>query len=183
MNVSQSRKFMKKSGFTLISEAFKGFTLIELLVVMAILGILSTVGLNSFRLSQMKARDAKRKSDLGQVQRALEMYYSDHGNYPAAGAAGTIHIGVSDLAWGDGEMTDAEAPETVYLKELPKDPSGNLEYCYFYQSSPISYKLYARLENSQDQSCLGGVAKCNDPQGTCGGKAYNYGVSSANITP
>ncbi|MGB9706948.1 MAG: type IV pilin protein, partial [Microgenomates group bacterium] len=59
-----------------------GFTLIELLVAVAILGILATVGLGSFQSSQMKGRDARRKSDLSQIQKALEMYYNDKGAYP-----------------------------------------------------------------------------------------------------
>ncbi len=155
---------MKKSGFTLI----------ELLVVMAILGILATIGLSSFRTSQAKSRDAKRKSDLEQVQRALEMYFNDHGRYPTA-SNGKIVIGVKLLTWGEDEMVDAEAAATVYLKELPKDPSGSLEYCYFSQTAPLGYKLYAKLENSQDPAVAGPYS--------CGAGTYNYGVSSTNITP
>ena len=63
----------------------KGFTLIELLVVIAILGLLATVGLSSFRTSQLKGRDSKRKSNLSQIQKALEMYYNDYGQYPDVG--------------------------------------------------------------------------------------------------
>ena len=48
-----------------------GFTLIELLVVIAILGVLAAVGLATFNTSQMRGRDAQRKSDLKQISNAL----------------------------------------------------------------------------------------------------------------
>lgn len=53
-----------------------GFTLLELLVVISIIAILITVGLTSFSTSQRKGRDAKRKSDVKEVQNSLEQYYS-----------------------------------------------------------------------------------------------------------
>ena len=146
--------------------------MIELLVVMAILGILAVVGLSSFRTSQAKSRDAKRKSDLEQIQRALEMYNNDHGSYPASGV----------LVWGE-EFTDPDG-DTVYMAELPEDPSVNLDYCYQSPADPlvssVSYQLYATLENSQDPRCLGG--NCT-PATSCGTGTYNYGVSSSNTTP
>lgn len=145
-----------------------GFTLIELLVVMAILGILATVGLGAFRTSQMKSRDAKRKADLGQIQRALEMYLNDKGSYPET----------EDLVWGE-PLRDPLHPETIYIKELPQDPSGSQEYCY-QQVDSKTYRLYAKLENSQDPNCLD--IDCT-PSRSCGGGTYNYGVSSPNIIP
>ena len=147
-----------------------GFTLIELIVVIAILGILATIGLTSFQTSQMKSRDAKRKSDLEQVQRALEAYMNDYGNYPAANAGE-----INRFSWG-GEMKDAK--DTLYMKELPKDSRGDPEYCYLTAAAaPYTYyKLYAKLENSQDPKATLDV--------TCNGVThYNYGVSSSNTSP
>lgn len=62
----------------------KGFTLIELLVVIAIIGILSSVVLASLNSAREKSRDAKRVSDIKQVQLALELYYDANGQYPVA---------------------------------------------------------------------------------------------------
>jgi len=61
-----------------------GFTLIELLVVISIIGMLSSIVLASLNTARAKARDARRVSDLRQVQTALEFYYDKHGNYPPA---------------------------------------------------------------------------------------------------
>ena len=69
----------------------KGFTLIELLVVIAIIGILSAVGLIALNGAREKARDATRKSDLGQIRTGLALYYDTSNAYPDSnGAAGSI---------------------------------------------------------------------------------------------
>lgn len=62
-----------------------GFTLIELLVVIAIIGLLSTFALISLDNSREKARDAKRIADVEQIQKALDLYYDAHGEYPISG--------------------------------------------------------------------------------------------------
>ena len=67
-------------------RAVRGFTLIELLVVIAIIGLLSSVVFASLNSARAKARDARRLSDLKQVQIALELYYDKYGNYPSSGA-------------------------------------------------------------------------------------------------
>jgi len=60
----------------------KGFTLIELLLVIIILGFLTSLIAGNFFTSLKKGRDARRKGDLEQIQRALEMYYEDNRAYP-----------------------------------------------------------------------------------------------------
>jgi prepilin-type N-terminal cleavage/methylation domain-containing protein len=59
----------------------KGFTLIELLVVVAIIGILSTIGLVALNGARGKARDAKRASDIRQYALAFESYGDGAGSY------------------------------------------------------------------------------------------------------
>jgi prepilin-type N-terminal cleavage/methylation domain-containing protein len=62
----------------------RAFTLIELLVVIAIIGMLSTVAVVSTTSAGINARNGKRKADLVQISKALELYYTDNGEYPSS---------------------------------------------------------------------------------------------------
>ncbi len=69
-----------------------GFTLIELLVVIAIIGLLSTLSILALNTARARARDAKRISDVKQMQTALEMYFNDNNAYPSTLVAGSALI-------------------------------------------------------------------------------------------
>ena len=56
--------------------------MIELLVVIAIIGILSSVVLASLNSARQKSRDAKRVSDVQNLQLALELYFDSNSEYP-----------------------------------------------------------------------------------------------------
>ena len=60
----------------------KGFTLIELIVVIAIIGTLTGLIVNNLNDARARARDAKRKQDLGSFKTALRLYYNDNQTYP-----------------------------------------------------------------------------------------------------
>lgn len=156
---------------------FTGFTLVELLVVIAILGILAAIGLASFRNSQLRSRDAQRKSDLRQVANALELYYSDYEEYPPSSAGKLVACpdNSGDICeWDKGsEFSDGK---TIYFREMAEDPGSNN---YYYVSANLNqeYKLYSRLENTQDPSYG------NDYGVPCGDENCNFGISSTNTTP
>jgi len=166
------------------------FTLVELLVVMAILGILAVVSLANFRTSQMKGRDAQRKSDLRQIANALEAYMSDHGGYPAAssgkikacGCKSAVQADACDWDIDSGSRELCDENNTVYMSKVPGDPLGSQSYCYYSEGN--LYRLYAKLENDKDAECLekdqNGRCLLNR---TCAGATYNFGISSPNTKP
>jgi general secretion pathway protein G len=161
----QNSKF--RSPFTLRSMPFAnqlGFTLVELLIVIALIAILATgvLALINPVGEMQKALDAKRKSDLAQLQRTLELYYHDYGQYPA-----TLSFGSS---W------------QPYSPKLPNDPDPSKNYAY--KSSGQTYYMYASLDRgaTDKQACNAG-AVCINASGLNCGKVCNYGVSSPNVTP
>jgi len=104
----------------------EGFTLIELLVVIAIIGMLSSVVLASLNTARAKARDARRFSDLRQLQIATELYNNDTGHYPQ-------EIGES----ANGIIGEGAGVDTLlapYMSAIPNDPlgPGNGTYFYYY---------------------------------------------------
>lgn len=160
-----------------IQSKNKAFTLIELLIAMAILGILATVGLGSFRTAQMRGRDTERKSDLKQVSNAIELYYQDYNRYPQASGtniAACPSTGPTSCTWGTGELTDGK---TTYMKIVPGDPTGACPYIYKVSSTGNKYQLFAYLENTQDKNINGNITI------VCGSNKYNFSITSPNTTP
>ncbi len=130
----------------------KGFTLIELLVVIAIIGGLSALLLPNYMGARERARDAQRKNDLKQIQKALEMYKQDQ--TPAAYPTGLPPVGSQ---WVNGT--------TVYMNKFPSDPNRTPNnYYYTYNNSNLTYTLCACLENKADAD--GSAGDC-DASYTC----------------
>ena len=170
-----------------------GFTLIELLIVVGIIGIMAA-GLMYLidPLGQIqKANDAKRKSDLEQLQRTLEVYYNDNGKYPSSSTtAPTYRLYPNSVLYDWGSVW------TPYNTTLPIDPtSSTRNYVYYASLNGQSYWIYASLEKSGDpQLCspldingeCSGIAANGITANSCGsspGKPCNYGVSSPNVSP
>jgi type II secretion system protein G len=164
----------------------KGLTLIELIVVIAIVGIFAAAviaALNPFEQLK-KSTDAKRKSDIAQLQRALELYYQDRGRYPTSSADYKIYINPQTINWGSAWQP--------YISKLPADP--NLSHTYIYYSPATAngqtYYIYANLERGakDSQVCNAGnacasMSTSGFPAANACGATCNYGVSSANVSP
>ena len=116
----------------------KGFTLIELLLVLAIIGVLTSFLLANLIGAKARARDAQRKSDLRQIQAAMEMYRADKGNYPT-NAEMTCSQTLQDAATG-----------AVYMQKIPCDPLNTAQSYSYNRTSLSTYDFVACLENGND---------------------------------
>ncbi len=111
----------------------KGFTLIELLVVIAIIGLLATLAVVALNSARAKSRDAKRVSDVKQIQTSLELYYNDENGYPAATTLGTEIVGATS--------------GVTYMGAVPTNPSPG-GAAYVYTSNGTTYSLTFSLEGA-----------------------------------
>ncbi len=59
----------------------RGFTLVELLIVIAIVGVLSTVGVPTFRKMIQRARQVEAKTNLSGLYKAQAAFFAEHGTY------------------------------------------------------------------------------------------------------
>ncbi len=124
----------------------KGFTLIELLVVIAIIGLLSTLAVVALGNARQKARDARRLSDLKQMQTALELYYTDNSAYPAGAG---VTLGSTGQACLNSTGFTITACTNPYMGQVPKDPLAAQSYTYTLSASS-SYTVTATLEGGMN---------------------------------
>ncbi len=117
----------------------RGFTLIELLIVVAIISILATLLMANFIGVMQRSRDGQRKSDLRQIQSALELYRSDQGDYPLTASFPSC-----------GSPLTGGSPSVTYMQKVPCDPTNSGDFVYSYSSDGTTYTLVACLENVND---------------------------------
>jgi len=78
-----------------------GFTMIELLVVVSVIIILATMAMSQHKTTVIHTREAVLQEDLFRMRDAIDQYYADKGEYPAA----------LDSLVSEG-----------YMRRVPKDP-------------------------------------------------------------
>jgi len=150
----------------------KGFTLIELLVVVAIIGLLSSIVLASLNSARIRARDAKRLSDIHQIQIALELYFDDNSEYPRYDTGSPT----CNNSWALSHPTyincwnDLRTKLDPYLPALSQDPLGTYPPTYSYSTyhyrtrkSGQGYYLLMDpelLDPDNDDGCYPGIWYC-----------------------
>lgn len=88
-------------------ETERGFTLIEMMIVVAIIAILVAILVPNFIRARAQAQTAACEANLKEIATVLELYQTDHQQYPA-GNNTPVTIADTDLA--------------AYLKQNPVDP-------------------------------------------------------------
>lgn len=144
----------------------RGFTLIELLVVIAIIGILTSILLPNYISVRQRARDVQRKSDLRQIQTALEVYRADNGSYKTDTSTYRLN---STTCTTSSSFTNT-AGTVTYLQKIPCDPLGTSALYntgnYYYYSNGVTYTLATCLENTNDSEGTT-TAPTPNASGTC----------------
>jgi len=120
----------------------KGFTLIELLVVIAIIGLISSIVLASLNNARMKARDARRLSDMREMQTALELYYDSNNAYPGNtdNDCSGWDIGFNG-GQGSGDPFIQPLETGNFISKTPGDPisTGSCDGYFYYLYPTGSY--------------------------------------------
>jgi type II secretory pathway pseudopilin PulG len=163
----------------------EGISLVEMLVISGLITIMISgfIALINPLQKISQSNDVKRKSDIAQLQRALEIYNNDNGQYPASTATYTI----TGTNWGGAW------PQ--YMARLPQDPTGGRRYVYYTPNIGACanyqcYYIFASLQSggNDPQACFpGSGAACTNAAlyslGNSCGDTCNYGVSSPNTSP
>ena len=147
-----------------IKNTPKGFTLVELLVVVAIIAVLSVIGITIFTGVQKGARDSTRRADVNAIAKAMEANKTSNSNYPAMMdsyfAAGKIPTDPNSpsrtycMAWGDATTALPAAPAAwtgacVAASYAAPSNSGAGGF-----AAPTSWRMCASMEASSAVYCL-----------------------------
>jgi len=147
-----------------------GFTPIELLVVIAIIGILASIVLTSVGVVRSKSRDVKRKADLHEIAKAINMYYFDNGYLPRNLTNWCTYVSNPTSGWGASFQSDLVP---TYISKISLDPTfANQVGDYFYynlNNTTGDYAICANLEEATGQNYF--YNWC------AGGTTYNYCVN------
>lgn len=123
----------------------RAFTLIELLVVIAIISILMAIVITNLTQAKAKSRDAKRVSDIAQLQLALEIFFDRCNRYPVVDSTppvqGSIIPDIDDTGNGCPSGIELE----TFISRIPTPPIA-LDYAYGVNANPADYILRAKFE-------------------------------------
>jgi len=162
----------------------KGFTLIELLVVIAIIGLLSTLAVIYVGSSRSKARDARRLSDLRNMQSSIELYRTSNND--------TLPVIDSATTWLGAASDTVSTYLGGTMSPVDTDPTNVSPYYYTLCSTTTSngqkYIITSQLENLppaqvqsgtttiyMDTDCVTSIDTHFLPPTACGGTFFCLG--------
>ena len=131
-------------------EQFKKFSLVEISIYATIIVFLLIVILLFFRGIYPERRDKERIQDLAILEKALNTYFRNHGEYPEMKEWECLEKDQIENGTFSQEIGD-------YAPEIFQDPLFNPEkldskFCYWYKTTQDNreYKIYAFLEKGKE---------------------------------
>lgn len=143
----------------------KGFTLVELLIVVAIIGVLSTIGVPTFRKMIQKAKKSEAKVNLGGLYTAEHAFYSEYGVYGNSLAGIGFEMDGQTFIYAVGFMA---ASNCASVSVVPASGGGALA-----KATLAAYPDYG----SDTATKAGNPSLAACPFGTMAG----YGSTTANV--
>lgn len=135
-------------------QRLSGFSLVELLVVIAIITMVMVSIFPNFTGARQRARDNQRKSDLKNIQSALELFKSDQTAPTAYPVSNFVTPGLCSKCWSSDGNCGSVAGSNVYMRKFPCDPAGGTTPTPYIYTKDVSdsyrYTLSACLENPVD---------------------------------
>jgi len=167
-----------------MKKSTSGFTIVELLIVIVVIAILATISVVAFNGVQMRARDAKRASDIATIAKALEAYYAVNGRYPAGLCTGSCVVNgawstTNDASNSWDNLKNALVPN--YISSLPSEtdpPIGTnpqLGRGYGYFSNTLS-PLYCNVSGAGQMYILVYTLESGPQKNTLNGDCTSNGV-------
>ncbi len=115
-----------------------GFTILELLISIAIIAILTSIILVTISGIKERGRDARRLSDVNEIQKALNLYFSSHNIFPVFPDEVSIN--------GEDAFSELLKNEK-FMSRVPADPVPTFgSYRYQSNSGGTNYSLGFCLE-------------------------------------
>ena len=131
----------------------RGFTIVELLIVIVVIAILAAITIVAYTGIQERARFSAMRSDISNINKAIQLYYADNGSYPIT--PNTTACNGNWCGW-DQVTGDAFIPglSPEYIATIPQLPTANASSdTYLYRSpSGTDYKLIRLLQGGLSAS-------------------------------
>lgn len=137
-------KILKIKNLKIVKN--QGFSLIELLIVITIIGLLSTIVLNSLSSSRSKAYDSKIKQQLNSFRTSAEIYFSNQ----EPNSYG-VTVGCNNGMFNDFNSSNGTPGVFIALGNLPPGVDDSDREC---QSTGSSYAIQVNLYSGNSRWCI-----------------------------
>ena len=121
----------------------RGFTIVELLIVIVVIAILAAIVIVAYTGIQDRARYTQKRSDIETLQKLVESYAAQNGQYP-------VTVGWNYQRRDGNNFIPGIVPEfAATLPQVTDGPTGSAyNNTYIYTSNGTNYKLMRLYQSS-----------------------------------